>query len=311
MANTFTYDIANLKLGACKVWVDKGSGYAPIGVTIDAQTVSYTPKFADIAANETGTTLLDKVLIGEELKFAITMLEFTDENFKTIFPFATEFSGTGKSYGLGAPIYGKVSDHFIKIRLHPINQEAAGNEDDEDVLDFDYTFWLCANVVATPINFESSKPNGAKVEFDVFWDSSKPSGMRLGLRGDPANTTLDVTRPTVSTLKVEKSNVLTSVVKGTNLTVVDLDTNIEFIFSEAVDSGSALNYANYILVNNTTGVQMDLSAAAITYDSALFKVTINPAANILTTIIYAIGVAGVKDTSGNQIIPDVRLITGA
>jgi len=311
MANTFTYDLDNLKLGACKVWVDKGSGYSPIGVTIDAQTVSYTPKFADIMANETGTTLLDKILIGEELKFSMTFLEFTDSNFKSAFPFATLFTGTGNSYGLGAPIYGKISDNFIKIKIHPINQAGSGNEDDETVLTYDYTFWKAANVVATPVSFEKDKPNGLKVEFDVFWDSSQPSGMRLALRGDPANTTADVTRPTVTTLKVEKSNVLTSVLKGTNLTVVDLDTNIEFIFSEALESGSALNYANYVLVNNTTGVQVDLSAAAITYDSATFKVTINPASNITTAIVYAIGVAGVKDSSGNQIIPDVRLITGA
>lgn len=311
MANTFTYDLSNLKLGACKVWVDTGGGYAPIGVTVEAQTVGYTPKFTDITANETGNTLLDKYLIGEELKFSMTMLEWTDENFKVMFPYATEFSGTGKSYGFGAPPYGAVSDKFIKIKIHPCNQAGPNNEDDETVLTYDYTFWKCANVAATPITFEKDKPMGAKVEFDVFWDSDKPAGMRLALRGDPANTTLDVTPPTISTLKVEKSDVLTSVVKGTNLTAVDLDTNIEIVFSEAVNLGSALNYKNYILVNNTTGVQVDLSAAVITYDSATFTVLINPAASITTSIVYAIGVAGVKDSAGNVMVPDVRLITGA
>lgn len=311
MANTWVGDLSNLRFGACKVWFDTGGGYFPIGYTQEAQTVAYTPKWSDIMANEVGNTLLDKYLIGEELKFSMTMIEFTEENFKAIYPNATEFSGTGKSYGFGASPYSPISDKFLKIKIHPCNQRGANNEDDETYLDDDFTFWKCANVAATQKTFDKDKPSGAKVEFDVFWDDTKAAGMRLALKGDPANTTLDVTRPTVTTLKVEKSNVLTSVAKGTNLTVVDLDTNIEIVFSEAVESGSALNYANYVLVNNTTGVQVDLSAAVITYDSATYTVLINPAASITTSIVYAIGVAGVKDTAGNQIIPDVRLITGA
>jgi hypothetical protein len=311
MANTFTYDLQNLKLGACKVWVDAGAGYAPIGVTIDAQTVSYTPKFSDITANETGMTLLDQYLIGEELKFSMTMLEWTDDNFKIMFPFATEFSGTGKSYGFGAPTYGAISEKFIKIKIHPVNQAGTNNADDETVLTYDYTFWQCANVAATPITFEKDKPMGAKVEFNVYWDASKAAGMNMALRGDPANTALDITRPTVSTLKVEKSNVLTAVVKGTELTGVDVDTTIQLVFSEELQSGSALNYANYTLINVTSGAQIDLSAATITYTNATKTVLITPAASLTTSVHYLLGVVGVKDTAGNQIIPDVRTIQAA
>ena len=309
---SFTYDIDNIKLGACKIWVDKGAGYSPVGMTQDAQTISYTPKWADVMANETGSVLLDKILIGEELKFAMTFVELTEENFKTAFPNATEFSGTGKSYGFGKPQYSKVSDTFVKIKIHPMNQVGTSGADDETVLTDDVTFWLCANVAATPIDYVKDKPNALKVEFDVFWDDTKPAGMKMAVKGDPANTTLDVTRPTVSTMKVEKTNVLTAIAHdGTNLTGVDLDTNIEIVFSEELESGSALNYANYILINQTDGSVFDFSTAAITYTSSTKTVLINPASSITTSIVYAIGVSGVKDTSGNQIIPDVRFITGA
>jgi hypothetical protein len=294
----------------CKVYADVGGGYFFLGGTIDAQTLNYTPSFNPIEFNELSGKS-DDILIKEELDFSMTFAEFTRANLKLAFPMWTEFTGTGYSYGIGGQQFTKISTKFFKLLIHPVNQKGANGSDDLTFLDDDITVWKAANIKATPRSFGKDKPEGLTVTFTAYYDDSQVAGMKLALKGDPANTTIDVTRPTISTLKVEKSNVLTVVVKGTNLTTVDVDTDIEIVFSEELENGSAINHANYVLVNNTTGVQVDLSEAVITYDPTTKTVLINPAASITTAVVYAIGVVGVKDSAGNQIIPDVRLITAA
>jgi len=302
----FEYDVSNLSLGAGKFWVDKGGGYTPVGLTQDSQDIGYEPTFQDIMANETGEALLNKILKGEKMTVKLNMLERTAENFKTLFPFATEYSGTGKSYGIGHTPYASLITKAFKLKFHPINQRGTGGVDDETYLDDDWTFWLCAN--ASPVT-ESYTKDGLRtfqVTLDVFADDTKAEGMRLALKGDPANTTLDVTPPTVSTVKVEKTNVLTTVEAGTELTDVDADTNIEIVVSESLESGGAINHKNYGLYNQTTDVGVDLSGAAISYNDSTKKVTINPADNLSAGVHYVLSIQGLKDTSGNQMVPVAR-----
>lgn len=301
----FTYDAGNIQLGACKIWADVGAGYSPIGLTIDAQVVGYEPTYQEIMANETGDALVDKILRGEKMTVSFTMLEHTNENFEKLVPFATEYTGSGTSYGFGTTPYGSLLDKVFKMKLHPINQSGSGGVDDEAVLTYDWTFWKCANSSPVSIEYNKDGTRNFKVVLDVFVDSTKTAGYQLAIRGDPANTTLDVTPPTVS-VKVEKSDVLTAVNAGTELADVDATTTIQLTFSEELESGSALNYKHYGLYNETTDVGVDLSGATITYTASTKIVLITPASSLSAGVHYVLSIQGVTDTSLNKIVPASR-----
>lgn len=310
---SWSFDAGNISLGAGKFQVDKGSGYAPIGLTQDNQEITYTPEWQDIMGNETGMTLIDKLLKGEKATVTLTMMERTKENFLSMFPMLTEFTGGGggKSYGAGRTPGTSVLSKAFKLHYHPLNTLGANGADDETYLDDDYTFWRCANTGPVKETFTKDGIRAWNVTFDVFIDDTKPDLMKLFIKGDPANTTIDVTAPTISTIKVEKSDVLTTVAAGTELTAVDVDTNIEIVTSESIEQGAALNYRHYGLFNETTDVQVDLSAAVITYDDATKKITINPVASLAAATKFVITVHGLKDTSGNQMVPVSRRIETA
>jgi hypothetical protein len=311
MANTWTYDLANLKLGAGKLFVDTGGGtLAPVGITTELATINYTPKYQPITPNEIPQGDLDELLIGEEFTFSVTLIEMTDANFQLAFPMATRFTGSGVSYGFGRQAFEKISSHFVKLKYHPMNS-VAGAEDDETILTDDFTVWKCAHVGTQQITFEKNKEHGYKMTFKAYWDTSKVAGMRLALKGDPANTTLDIVPPTCSAtvgMYADKAGpTYTAVVKGTELADVLIASRLKFVFSEAIEPSSALNYKNYICNNKTTDVALSLAACTFAYDAATFTVTITTP-TFTTLVHYDIGVCGVRDLAGNQMIPDTRRI---
>jgi len=310
MANTWTYDLDNLQLGAGKLFIDDGGGtYAPVGITTELATINYTPKYQPITPNEIPQGDLDELLIGEEFTFSVTLIEMTDDNFQLAFPMASRFAAD--TYGFGRQAFERVSDHFVKLKYHPMNS-VAGAEDDETILTDDFTVWKCAHVGTQQITFDKDKPHGYKMTFKAYWDTSKVAGMRLALKGDPANTTLDVTPPTCSATvgfyALKGADVSTPVVKGTALTDVLATSTLKFVFSEDVSDSSVLNYKNYVCVNETTGVALSLAACTFTYTAATYTVVVSTP-TFTSGVTYSIGVAGIRDLSGNQMVPDVRKIT--
>lgn len=302
----WTYDAGNLSLGTCKISIDKGDGEVAVGLTQNAQIINYTPSFQDIMANETGETLINKLLKGESMKVSFEMLERTGENFLSVFPMATEFGTTTKSRGIGATQGSSLLTECFKVHLHPINTSGTAGADDETVLTDDWYFWKCANSGAVSIEFTKDGLRSYKAELDVFVDSTKPAGMQLALNGDPANTTLDTTPPTLSSVKVEKSDVLTAVVTGTELTGVDATTTIEIVASEALTTATAINHKNFALAVATTDAVVDLSGATITYTSATKTILITPASSLTAGASYVLAIQGLKDTAGNEMVPVVK-----
>jgi hypothetical protein len=302
----FTYDTDNIQLGAGKLWVDTGSGEAPVGLTMDAQIVTYEPTYHDIMGNETGEALLDRILKGEKMKIAFTLMEHTNENFERLFPLATKYTGSGTTYGFGRKPFASLIDEAVKVHFHPINQSGSGGVDDETVLTFDWYFWKCVHSGTATVEYTKDGIRAFKVEMDVYLDDTKTAGYQLAMRGDPANTTIDITPPTIASVKEEKSNVLTANLAGTELTGVDVDTNIELVFSEELDSGSALNYKNCACFTASTDAIVDWSAAAITYTAATKTVLINPVASLAGSTSFRLVISGYKDVAGNLIVPVER-----
>lgn len=112
-------------------------------------------------------------------------------------------------------------------------------------------------------------------------------------------------------VKVEISDTMTLIAPvDAALAGVDADTNIEIIFSEELDSGAAVNPANFILKDDASYTSEALVAASLAYDSTTKKVTINPPASLTTGHTYSLIVHGMKDLTGNQMItPEVVKFT--
>jgi hypothetical protein len=308
---SYAVDASEIKIGSAKVWADNGGGNRAIGFTLDDVVIRKTAEYHDTKAGQLGSMIIDKKLIGESAEVEFSMLQTNWDNLKLALPMSTVYTGTGTSLGIGNDPYGSLLDKAIKLTIHPINQEGVGGIDDETFLDDDVTLWKCANAEGFELPFKSGDDKVYKIKMTVFPDTAKSAGMYLGIIGDPANTTLDTTPPTLSAtvgVYADKTGpTYTAVVRGTELTDVLATSRLKFVFSEALEASSAENYKNYVVTRVDTDVQLDISGETISYDPDTFTVTIT-ALTLVAEKHYSIGVSGVKDVSGNVMIPDVRRI---
>lgn len=297
-------DVSKFQIGGGKIWVDNGSGERAIGYTLDDIQINYEPVYRDRKTSQTGETPVDKVLVGERASIEFSILEIINENLMLAIPNMTVFTDTGETLGLGSAPYSSLYDKVVKVRFHPINRLATGSEDDETFLDDDWTFWKCVNAESVAIAFKSgeSEDRAYKVKMDVFPDTSKAS-MRLGIKGDPANTTLDVTAPALDDEAAKGVAVLVGVTRtrieaGSALANAATPTNILITMNEALDSGSALNKANYAYVDEAAPDTL-IAITTVAIDATFKIITLTvPAQTAEHT--YRLVFNGLKDLAGNQ-----------
>lgn len=99
-------------------------------------------------------------------------------------------------------------------------------------------------------------------------------------------STADSTAPTVSSVSPADG--------ATGVTVTD---NIVITMSEDIRPDT-LTSDNFFLVRTDTGAAV---AAALTYDSGTFAITLNPTASLAAAKTYNVFVVGVRDLAGNKI----------
>jgi len=312
---SYTMDATQLKIGAAKIWADNGSGPRAIGYTLDDININFGSTFHDSKTAQLGDMIVGKRLTGQNADIEFSMLETSKNNLILSLPMSTVFTGGGggQSLGIGDDPYGSLLDHCAKMRIHPINQKGTGGVDDETYLDDDVTFWKCANSDPLALPLKSGEDRSYKIKLTAFPDTTKPSGMYLGIIGDPSNTTVDVTPPALNDtaalgVNVLKSAVRTRILSGTALAACDAATDIQVVMNEALDSGSALNKGTYILNDDATP-DVPITITTLAYNSTTFTVTLTiPACTSAHT--YRLGIAGLKDLGGNfQIIPIIRRFT--
>jgi len=306
----YATDVGEIKIGSAKIWADDGSGYRAIGFTLDDVLFRNMVTYHDTKAGQHGDMIIDKKKIGENAEIEFSMLQSNFDNLKLLLPMSTVYTGSGTSLGIGSEMYGSLLDEAVKVKIHPINQLGTGGVDDETVLTDDIILWKCANAESAEIPMKSSEDKAYKIKMTAFPDTTKTAGMYLGIIGDPANTTLDVTPPTLSATVGVYADLAgptyTAVVVGTELGDVLATSRLKFVFSEALNEASAENYKNYSVTRNDTDTQVNLSVETFTYDGTN-TVTIT-ALTLVAAKHYTITVSGVKDVSGNVMIPDTRRI---
>lgn len=164
-------DATKIQLGTCKVTY-KG---VDLGHTIGGVTVTYSPKYHDTKVDKYGDSIVEKFLVGEELKAKFDLAEFTLANLQTALPQGVLVGDDSVSVGSSAGK--KASQYAGLLVLHPIVNAATNYNDDVSIY---------KAVVTNEVALEH-KNDGEKVipiEMEALIDENRTDGNMLGYIGD-------------------------------------------------------------------------------------------------------------------------------
>jgi hypothetical protein len=300
---------SNIIQGPAKIYVDDGlgGGYAAVGLTQNDLMVSFEPQWGEIIAHQLGKRPVDYRYEGGTAKIKFDCLERTNTNLKLAVPTAVTSVVTGEAVSFGTQIGTKLSDKVVKIKVHPMNTRGAGGADDETYLTDDYTFWKCASMSNFEDNLNGDSDRVYPVELVAIPDLTKAAAQNLFIKGDPADASIDSTPPTVSSVKAEKTNVLTAITAA-DLADVDGDTEIEIVFSEFVKEVQLIQ--PYVALIKDS----DKTVVACTYDytESTKTLMITPGAALTASAKYHVLVSAIQDLAGNILAgPHMRTFTVA
>jgi len=162
--------ITNVKLGPCSVTFNGDD----LGHTKGGVTVSYEPEYYDIQVDKYGTSIAEKVLVGENMTVTVPLAESTISNFAIAIP--AGINGTTK-LTIGTDAGERMLQYAKQLVLHPLANEVS--DLDEDVV-------IYKAIVSEGIEFKYvvDGERVAEVVFQALIDETKLSGNRLGLIGD-------------------------------------------------------------------------------------------------------------------------------
>lgn len=194
---SYTIRATEIKLGACKIWYWDTNGWVPVGATTEGVSISYSPKFFDLTIDQLGTTVVKKVLQGEEAKINFTIAERGLAKLQLAIPFGTIYqSGGSQAMGVGSNPGGDLLDHTVKLKLHPINNLGTSGVDDESFIDDDIMIWDAGNADSVELPYMVDKARTYKVSMTLFPDFDQTAGRYLFVIGD-TSISADSTAPTV------------------------------------------------------------------------------------------------------------------
>lgn len=229
---SYTIRPSDIQLGACKIWYWDANGWVAVGATSGGTTLTYSPKFFDLTIDQLGSTVVKKVLQGEEAKISFGIAEKGFGKLSLAIPFGTLYSSGGKeAFGVGVNAGGDMLDNTVKLRVHPINTLGANGTDDEDYIDDDITIWKAGNADAVEFPYSSDQVRAYKVTMTLFPDFDETSGRYLFVIGD-TGVESDSTLPGVNA--ISPADGATGVL--TNVAVVILTTEPIREISEGIPS---------------------------------------------------------------------------
>lgn len=178
----FSETLANIQVDPCQVeWASTGVGYidGDISVTLEEQVV-------DITAHSEGTNVLDHIRTGKNAEVTMTLKESASGQFDTFVSSAGGSTNSDGSSGVDVIGWGSNKD-FTRVGtqadaliLHPV-----ANADDN--YDEDIAFWKAYPLLGS-INISGENPRTMEITFKIIPDLSKPSDIRLWIRGDHTQT---------------------------------------------------------------------------------------------------------------------------
>lgn len=166
-------DIDNVKIGVCSVKFNN----VDLGHTMEGVVVSYEPEYHDVMVDRYGSTVAEKVLIGEKLTATVTLAEATIANLRVAVPNGSSSPATRMD--IGSDVGARMTAVAAQLVLHPI-ANAAGNRA-EDVV---FHKAVVTEPIELPHKFDEERK--FQVVFTALIDESKSEGARLGHFGDSA-----------------------------------------------------------------------------------------------------------------------------
>lgn len=150
-------------------------GGTNLGFTQDGSEITYTPEYVDIMADQLGKTVLDKRLVGEDVKIKLVLKEFDRDQLLIALPGATAASGSASATGMDV---GRVAGYSIvegasgALILHPANLAAGSSGQDWTI-----PIAVVSNPVTLP--FKVDAETTIEVEFQAIADPDAADGMHL------------------------------------------------------------------------------------------------------------------------------------
>ncbi len=149
-------NIVNVKIGAVSVTF----GGVDLGHTKGGAEFSYKPKYADITVDETGETVRDKSLIGEEAMVKVRLAESHLANLALIMPTA-ESQAAGARIQFGSEAGARLLGSAQELVLRP-----KGAVDDSN----DLVLYKAVVASEVPVAYTNDEERVIEVEFTALWD---------------------------------------------------------------------------------------------------------------------------------------------
>ncbi len=150
-----------------------------LGLTKGGTTLTYTPEFYDITADQTGNTPLDSILIGEAVQVVASLLDTTVDHIATVVPTADKEVEDGKTKAVtfGRRPGLRLGNHAGVLRVHPIS--AGVGKTDKDVI-----VYRAANKANLELAYQLEDEWVIPCEFVGYPDDFRPEGDQLFRIGD-------------------------------------------------------------------------------------------------------------------------------
>lgn len=179
---------ANVRIGDCDLYLDKGDGQGeiPLGSTKGGVEFTFEREFTELTVDKFGSMPLDLALTGQNLLIHVYLAEPILRNLDFAMPEglyarrpSTGQTITDQKVGLGTDSgYTLFSDAGL-LRLHPRN--LPGTNVDEDIY-----IWKAVSAENIELPFKIDEQRILEITFRALVDETQQNGMRLGRIGNDA-----------------------------------------------------------------------------------------------------------------------------
>ena len=240
-----------------------------LGLTKGGTTLTYTPEFHDITADQTGNTPLDSILIGEAVQVTASLLDTTIDHIATVVPTADKETegGSVKAVTFGRRPGLRLGHHAGVLRIHPIS--AGVGKTDKDVI-----IYRAANKASLELAYQLDNEWVIPCEFVGYPDDYRPEGDQLFRIGEYTEYVAPEKR--IVSFWITPSNPKSKVGGTTNFkanamyedgTTEDVTTKATWISSEEDVATITLSGGNAVATGVDTGTVV-IQAQLIGYSSS-------------------------------------------
>lgn len=163
----------NIKIGTVQL-IFKG---VDLGHTKGGATLSHAPEYADLMADQWGTTPLDKALIGEVWTLKARLAEWQLAKLAQAFPMGALAGASNGRLTMGSNAGYRLSENAGQLVAHPRANAATDASDD-------VVFYNAAPFEQVEVDFTNEDQRIYEVTFIALVDLTKADGSWLGHIGD-------------------------------------------------------------------------------------------------------------------------------